>query len=172
MFPSPCLGILRELTAMLFISPALCFRSLICQVCPHLRNRKRKGKNWEMAALLQLQNGAKEFMIWISIFSVIAEVKNNRNQYFGLGPIPKLKPKLADTFSWYRNWYKNRISIRYSKITFWRFGFIFKLINVFGHTLPWHLTTIGGPWYFWKGICVSKAHKPVILSGNPTFTKV
>ena len=35
-----------------------------------------------------------------------------------------------------------------------------------------HLTTIGGPWYFWKGICVSKAHKPVTLSGNPTFTKV
>ena len=37
---------------------------------------------------------------------------------------------------------------------------------------PCHLTTIGGPWYFWKGICVSKAHKPVTLSGNPTFTKV
>ena len=35
-----------------------------------------------------------------------------------------------------------------------------------------YLTTIGGPCYFWKGICVSKAHKPVILSGNPTFTKV
>ena len=35
-----------------------------------------------------------------------------------------------------------------------------------------HLTTIGGPWYFWKGICPSKAHKPVTLSGNPTFTKV
>ena len=35
-----------------------------------------------------------------------------------------------------------------------------------------YLTTIGGPWYFWKGICVSKAHKPVTLSGNATFTKV
>ena len=35
-----------------------------------------------------------------------------------------------------------------------------------------NLTTIGGPWYFWKGICVSKAHKPVTLSGNHTFTKV
>ena len=35
-----------------------------------------------------------------------------------------------------------------------------------------NLTTIGGPWYFWKGICHSKAHKPVISSGNPTFTKV
>ena len=35
-----------------------------------------------------------------------------------------------------------------------------------------NLTTIGGPWYFWKGICVSKAHKPVTLSENPTFTKV
>ena len=38
--------------------------------------------------------------------------------------------------------------------------------------LPGNLTTIGGPWYFWKGICVSKAHKPVTLSGNHTFTKV
>ena len=35
-----------------------------------------------------------------------------------------------------------------------------------------HLTTIADPWYFWKGICVSKAHKPVTLSGNATFTKV
>ena len=26
------------------------------------------------------------------------------------------------------------------------------------------LTTIGGPCYFWKGICTSKAHKPVTLS--------
>ena len=35
-----------------------------------------------------------------------------------------------------------------------------------------NLTTIADPWYFWKGICVSKAHKPVSLSGNPTFRKV
>ena len=35
-----------------------------------------------------------------------------------------------------------------------------------------HLTTIADPWYFWKGICLSKAHKPVTLSGNATFTKV
>ena len=35
-----------------------------------------------------------------------------------------------------------------------------------------HLTTIADPWYFWKGICHSKAHKPVTLSGNATFTKV
>ena len=34
------------------------------------------------------------------------------------------------------------------------------------------LTTIADPWYFWKGICLSKAHKPVTLSGNATFTKV
>ena len=27
----------------------------------------------------------------------------DRNHYFGLGPIPKPKPKLADTFSRYRN---------------------------------------------------------------------
>ena len=36
----------------------------------------------------------------------------------------------------------------------------------------WYLTTIGGAWYFWKGICPSKALKPVTLSGNATFTKV
>ena len=35
-----------------------------------------------------------------------------------------------------------------------------------------YLTTIGGPWYFWKGSCTSKAHKPVTISGNPTFLKV
>ena len=35
-----------------------------------------------------------------------------------------------------------------------------------------NLTTIADPWYFWKGICLSKAHKPVTLSGNPIFTKV
>ena len=35
-----------------------------------------------------------------------------------------------------------------------------------------YLTTIGDPWYFWKGSCNSKAHKPVTLSGNATFTKV
>ena len=35
-----------------------------------------------------------------------------------------------------------------------------------------NLTTIADTWYFWKGICVSKAHKPVTLSGNATFTKV
>ena len=35
-----------------------------------------------------------------------------------------------------------------------------------------HLTTIAGPWYFWQGIRTSKAHKPVTLSGNATFTKV
>ena len=34
------------------------------------------------------------------------------------------------------------------------------------------LTTIADPWYFWKGSCTSKAHKPVTLSGNATFTKV
>ena len=34
----------------------------------------------------------------------------NRNHYFGLGPIPKPKPKLADTFGRNRNWYRNPIS--------------------------------------------------------------
>ena len=34
-----------------------------------------------------------------------------------------------------------------------------------------HLTTIADPWYFWKGIRTTKAHKPVTLLGNHTFTK-
>ena len=34
----------------------------------------------------------------------------DRNHYFGFGPIPKLKPKLADTFGRYRNRYRNHIS--------------------------------------------------------------
>ena len=32
-----------------------------------------------------------------------------RNHYFGFGPIPKPKPKLADTFGRYRNRYRNYI---------------------------------------------------------------
>ena len=35
-----------------------------------------------------------------------------------------------------------------------------------------YLNTIGGCWYFWKGIWASKAHKPVTLPENATFTKV
>ena len=44
--------------------------------------------------------------------------------------------------------------------------------NIMNQTLVCNLTTIGGAWYFWKGICPSKALKPVTLSGNATFTKV
>ena len=70
-FPSPCLGILRELTAMLFISPALCFRSLICQVCPHLRNRKRKGKIGKWLHCCNCKMGPKnlwfesQYFLWL-----------------------------------------------------------------------------------------------------------
>ena len=39
------------------------------------------------------------------------EVVYDQNHYFGLGPIPKRKPKLADTFGRYRNWYRNYILI-------------------------------------------------------------
>ena len=50
---------------------------------------------------------------------------------------------------------------------------LFLLRLIIGNSLyQLHLTTIEDPWYFWKGICVSKAHKPVSLSENPTFTKV
>ena len=38
----------------------------------------------------------------------------DRNHYFGLGPIPKPKPKLADTFGRDRNRYRNHISKRKS----------------------------------------------------------
>ena len=34
----------------------------------------------------------------------------DRNHYFGFVPLPKLKPKLVDTFSRYRNRYRNHIS--------------------------------------------------------------
>ena len=34
----------------------------------------------------------------------------DQNPYFCLGPIPKPKPKLADTFGRYRNPYRNHIS--------------------------------------------------------------
>ena len=39
-------------------------------------------------------------------------------------------------------------------------------------TLYVYLNTIGACWYFWKGIWASKAHEPVTLSKNATFTKV
>ena len=35
-----------------------------------------------------------------------------------------------------------------------------------------YLNTIATGWYFWKGIWTSKAHEPVTLSKNATFTKV
>ena len=59
--------------------------------------------------------------------------------------------------------------------TMWRCETLYlKFAGVFLSQLSFksNLTTIGGPWYFWKGICPSKAHKPVTLSGNHTFTKV
>ena len=43
---------------------------------------------------------------------------------------------------------------------------------IFFYEIIFYLTTIGAAWYFWKGICSSKALKPVTLSGNATFTKV
>ena len=37
----------------------------------------------------------------------------DRKHYFGLGPITKPKPKLADTFGRYFNWYRNRYRNQY-----------------------------------------------------------
>ena len=42
----------------------------------------------------------------VSQYSVLVY---DRNHYFGLGPIPKPKPKLADTFGQYCNRYQNYI---------------------------------------------------------------
>ena len=39
----------------------------------------------------------------------VSELVYDQNHYFGLGPIPKPKPKLADTFGRYHNWYRNYI---------------------------------------------------------------
>ena len=50
------------------------------------------------------------------------------NHYFGLGPIPKPKPKLADTFSCYRNGYRNHISKRESSYQYYLWG-IFSIIK-------------------------------------------
>ena len=40
---------------------------------------------------------------YLSVTSVVYD----RNHYFGLGPVPKPKPKLADTYNRYRNRYQN-----------------------------------------------------------------
>ena len=45
------------------------------------------------------------FSFWLTHLALVY----NRNHYFGLGPIPKPKPKLADTFGRYRNRYWNHI---------------------------------------------------------------
>ena len=66
----------------------------------------------------------------------------------------------------------------YLYITFWSYekegwkGNKTKLSLGEDNKIKVHLTTIADPWYFWKGSCTSKAHKPVTLSGNATFTKV
>ena len=43
--------------------------------------------------------------------------------------------------------------------------------KLFTHYLLSRWSGVKGPWYFWWGICSSKAHKPVTLLGNPTFKK-
>jgi hypothetical protein len=58
-----------------------------------------------------------------------------------------------------------------SKILFcFLFNLNLKLLNKW--TKEQNLTTIGGPWYFWKGTCTPKAQKLGTLSWNHTFTKV
>ena len=44
------------------------------------------------------------------VIDAAAYLVYDRNHYFGLGLIPKPKPKLADTFGRYRNQYRNYIS--------------------------------------------------------------
>ena len=43
--------------------------------------------------------------------------------------------------------------------------------KLFTHYLLSRWSGVKGPWYFWWGICPSKAHKPVTLWGNPIFWK-
>ena len=59
--------------------------------------------------------------IW---FQLDAFVVYNQNHYFGLGPIPKPKPKLADTFSRYRSQYRNHISK--GKSSYQQYGVFFQ----------------------------------------------
>ena len=44
------------------------------------------------------------------LYFLLSWLVYDRNHYFGLGPIPKLKPKLPDTFGRYRKRYRNHIS--------------------------------------------------------------
>ena len=64
---------------------------------------------------------------------------------------------------------KDTLETTPAEISFCCFGSPATLLSIY---IVANLTTIADPWYFWKGICTSKAHKPVTLSGNHTFTKV
>ena len=87
------------------------------------------------------------FEVLINQTWVLSTLVCNRNHCFCLGPIPRQKPKLANTFSQYCNQYLNHISkgefdvIFYKFLDyFWRSGFIFKLIKT------WIPQKVGNKW--------------------------
>ena len=76
----------------------ICSPSLIGKICQKLL---KIAKTKSTASIVDKD---KESMVGSVVWIVY-----DQNHYFGLGPIPKPKPKLADTFSRYRNWYHNYI---------------------------------------------------------------
>ena len=61
------------------------------------------------------------YLIFVWWRKYYLELVYNRNQYFGLGPIPRLKPKLADTFGQYCIRYLHHISN--GELSYQSFGF-------------------------------------------------
>ena len=77
---------------------------------------------------------------------------------------------MSDPFNYLsRATHTAKVQSSYGPLAYFSYIFISGKNVVFSVT---HLNTIGGRWYFWKGIWASKAHKPGTLSGNATFTKV
>ena len=62
--------------------------------------------NW--ADKFQIFKEGHKNLLWRYLAN-ITEVVYDWNHYFGLSPIPKPKPKLADAFGWYSNQYRNYI---------------------------------------------------------------
>ena len=68
----------------------------------------RKNKNWTRRWNLRLYKKKCNNRPSLRLYNLV----NDRNHYFGFGPIPilKPKPKLVDSFGIYRNRYRNHIS--------------------------------------------------------------
>ena len=79
---------------------------------------------------------------------------NDWNRYFGLGPIPKPKPKLANTFDRYHNQYRNHISKEESSyqkyVVFFHHNKETKFLNWNTFTFPKNSKWWGGLEKSWK----------------------